>query len=378
MSINTKPLPRRRAAGQHRPTRLAALFASLASLASLALLGASPAYSAPASAASSVTFGIEAAQAHQPDSRAYLSYGATPGAVISDHIALVNYSAHPLRLNLYAVDALAGADGGITFATAATTASDAGSWFTTGASRSLLVPPRQADGAAGVRIETLRLKVPVGAAPGDHVAALVASLTVENTSAGGTPVELEQRVVERAYIRVAGNLSPQLRVEHLSLSFGQPFNPFGDVDATVRYTVRNTGNVLLSATQSVAVSGLFGGSAQAPPLPAITRLLPGAQIAFITRIHHVYPGLRLSATVTLHPTVANESDVDGTMSTVRTSTSGWAWTLTGGALLVLAIIGFVLWRRYWPYEILDDDEGNDLARESGRQRVDIASDGGRS
>ena len=330
------------------PRRIRLVSAALATLvvATVAVPGtasATPAGKSPAS----VTFGLQPAQAHKTDTRSYFSYGVTPNAKVSDHVAVINYSAKPLTLSIYATDATAAADGGITFDTAATKPVDAGSWITVGTGKLVTVPARKRGGAPGAVILPVAVMVPGSADPGDHVAAIIASLVVQGTSAAGTPVRLDQRVAERVYIRVSGTLKAQLRVEHLTLSFPQPLNPFGDVDAKISYTVHNTGNLLLSATQGVAVSGLAGGTKHAPKLPDIDRLLPGASLRFSTVVHNVSPGFRLTATVTLHPEPALAGHVDGKLSPVRSSTSSWAWVLTLSVLVLLALIGVFIWRRYW-------------------------------
>jgi hypothetical protein len=306
-----------------------------------------------------VTFGLQPAQAHKTDTRSFFSFGVTPGAKLSDHVAVVNYSAKPLRLAVYATDAAAGADGGITFDTAATTPVDAGSWIKVGTTQLVTVPARHSSGAPGSVILPVAVTVPATADPGDHVAAIIASLVVQGSGSSGTPVRFDQRVAERVYIRVSGTLKARLRVEHLTLSYPQPVNPFGDVTAKITYTVHNTGNLLLSATQGVAVSGLLGGSKHAPKMPDIVRLLPGASVRFSTVVHHISPGFRLTATVTLHPQPAIAGHVDGELSPVRSSTSGWAWVLTLATLVLLALIGLFVWRRYWLFEAVDDEVTED-------------------
>ena len=40
---------------------------------------------------SNVTFGVQPAQRSGPDARPFFSWGATPGATLNDHVAIVNY-----------------------------------------------------------------------------------------------------------------------------------------------------------------------------------------------------------------------------------------------------------------------------------------------
>lgn len=47
-------------------------------------------------------------------------------------------------------------------------------------------------------------------------------------------------------------------MENLHLQYSGTLNPLAKGDATVTYTVRNTGNVILAARQAVSVAGPFG------------------------------------------------------------------------------------------------------------------------
>ena len=79
-------------------------------------------------------------------------------------------------------------------------------------------------------------------------------------------------------LRVGGPLKPSLAVEHLRIDYAGTPNPFAKGDATVSYTIRNTGNATLAARQTLSVSGPFGRWAVAAPRIADSpALLPGAR-----------------------------------------------------------------------------------------------------
>jgi hypothetical protein len=313
--------------------------------------------------AAPITFGLQAAQAKAPDTRPFLSYGVTSGAVVSDHVAVENFGSAPLKLAVYATDAQSTAKGDITFKPASERPTDAGSWLSVAGTGVVTVPARLPSGAPGTVIVPIKLSVPATATPGDHVAAVIASLVTVSTKSR-TPIRLDQRVAERAYIRVSGPLRAQLRVEHLQLKFKQPHTPLGKVTAYVTYTVRNTGNVLLATTQNVSVSGLLGSAGHSGALPALSGLLPGAAVTFSTSIAHVTPGLRLSAQVTLHPSPAVQGNVDGKLSPVRSSTAGWAWIALLIAILLPILLVLFLWRRYWYYGPPEDDTTDSVAKKA--------------
>ena len=57
----------------------------------------------------------------------------------------------------------------------------------------------------------------------------------------------KRRASIRIRLRVGGFLKPSLAVEHVRID-----------DATVTYTIHNTGNAILSARQTASLSGPFG------------------------------------------------------------------------------------------------------------------------
>ncbi len=342
------------------PRRVALALGIVGVFAGSLALSTGVAVAAPSASPGAVTFGLQAAQAKRADSRAFLSYGVTAGAALTDHVAVENFGSTPLRLSVYAADAQSTAKGDIAFKPAAQPAVDAGSWLSVGGSGVVTVPPRLASGAPGTVIVPIQLRVPTTATPGDHVAAIIASLVTVSTKSK-TPLRFDQRVAERAYIRVSGTLHAGLRVEHLQLKFKQPKTPLGKVTAYVSYTVHNTGNVLLATTQDVSVSGLLGGTAHGPKLPALTGLLPGASVRFSTSVPHASPGIRLSAQVTLHPSPALQGNVDGKLAPIRTSTAGWAWIALLIAILLPLLLVWFVWRRYWYYGTPEDETTEPIA-----------------
>src|SRR5690242_10120736 len=63
------------------------------------------------------------------DGRAYLIYYANPGATIFDRVALFNYGAKPLRVQVYATDAEASEDGTFGLKPGGAAITDAGKWI---------------------------------------------------------------------------------------------------------------------------------------------------------------------------------------------------------------------------------------------------------
>lgn len=286
------------------------------------------------------TFGVQPSTAKKPDTRPNFSYGVTPGAAVSDHLAVWNYSARPLTLRVYAADAINTTEGGFDLLAAGRTSTDAGAWVRLG-THQVTVP-----GRARV-IVPFTLTVPTNASAGDHTGGIVASLSGVRTDAKGDKVKVDQRVGARVYLRVAGRLAPRLAVEDLHTSAHGTANPFGSASATVTYTLHNTGNVRLSAHQTVKIRDLFGGSAKVAQPRDIPELLPGTKLVITAAATGVRPTVRDTTTVTADPGTVR-GDVKQTVLPRATASAGfWAvpWTLLA-ALLVLLVAAVLLLVRF--------------------------------
>ena len=112
--------------------------------------------------------------------------------------------------------------------------------------------------------------LPGDAAPGDYVGGIVAS-------GAGQRVEIPIR------LRVGGPLKPSLSVEDVDVHYSGG-------DATVTYTVHNTGNAILSARQAVSVSGPFGRwTVRAGRLADSPALLPGRALEGVRAAARCHP-----------------------------------------------------------------------------------------
>ncbi|MET9729552.1 DUF916 domain-containing protein [Streptomyces sp. NPDC006458] len=279
-----------------------------------------------------VTFGVQPSAARKPDARPNFSYGATPGARVQDHIAVINYSKRPVTLRVYAQDAFTTADGGFDLFAARHEPTDVGSWIDLRTNR-VKVPAR------GRVIVPFTMTVPAKATPGDHTGGIVASLSAPGKDAKGNDVALDQRVGARIYLRVAGELSPRLSVENLRTEYHGSANPFGTGEATVTYTVRNTGNVRLAARQKVEVRDGLGGTATVARMPALPELLPGDSVTYRTTATGVLPAFRDRATVTVDPQPVR-GDIKHRILPRVTRTEAFTavpWALLG-LLLALALL----------------------------------------
>ncbi len=78
--------------------------------------------------------------------------------------------------------------------------------------------------------------LPKDAAPGDYMGGIVTS------AAEGDEASIQIR------LRVGGALKPSLAVENVHVDYSGTSNPIGKGDATVTYTIHNTGNAILTRT----------------------------------------------------------------------------------------------------------------------------------
>ena len=296
-----------------------------------------PGVSTPGTSPNTATFGVQPVTGNKPDSRAKLTYDATPGAQISDHVAVQNFGTQPLQLHVYANDAFNTTDGGFDIQAASVPPKDLGSWVHLAGSTFVTVPPR------AMVIVPITISIPINATPGDHAGGIVAGLNRMATDAKGNRVNVEERVGTRIYIRVPGKLSAALTLTDVSTTYHNSLNPIGSGSATVSYTVKNTGNVRLAAAVHVNVSSFIGGSRQAVNVPgqpinvpSIQELLPGQQLSFSTQVGGVLPSFVATGRVTVDPSaLPGDIDPKASSDSATASTASIPWAL----LILILLLG---------------------------------------
>ena len=222
-------------------------------------------------------------------------YTANPSGQVEDGIVVANHGTAPLQVRLRT----AGPRG-------------LGAWLHPSRGDVTVQPGESAE-------VPFALTLPDDAAPGDYLGGIIASGADQRTE---LPVRL----------RVGGPLKPSLSAENVGVQYS-------DGDATVTYTVHNTGNTILTAKPAVSVSGPFGRwSAKASKLAATRPLLPGDSMKASAVVHDVTPALRLTATVTLVPLLTDAAGSTAPLAATKASGHGWAvpW------LLLVAIVALVV------------------------------------
>jgi hypothetical protein len=285
------------------------------------------------------------AGATEPDSRVRFSYtNIKPGSVIKDYVAIINRGKVNAAFSVYGTDATGTTTtDALTFLIAGAKPKDIGSWVQFLPSKatqlSLLIP-----GGHGV-IEPFTINVPTFATPGDHTGGMVAQVGVLSSNGRGQQVIEYQRIVVPIELRVTGPLHSGLQIQSISTSFNDPVNPFGTGSATISYSVFNSGNVRITGTQLLKVTGLFGMSSTVRP-PSLPVILPGDSVRITTTLPGLYPAGLLEAHVTITPgwpKTALPLPLPLTQATNSASLFAFPWAFFG-MILLLAAAGFGTWR----------------------------------
>lgn len=267
----------------------------------------------------------------QPGNRPNLTYNVPAGTSIDDAVTVANYGNVPLVLAIYAKDAFNNADGGFDILKSDEVNADAGGWVSI-VQENIAVPPGEQ------YTIPVTITVPLDASPGDHVAAIVAAQTIPGTGPDGKTVTLEQRTGTRLYIRVDGELNPDLSVENLSTDYKSTWNPLSGT-ATVTYRIQNRGNVRLKGTQELTVGGVFGllSTGETTDVP---ELLPGEGFD-VTKTFDGVPATFISAA---NVEVVPAAVVEGSTTEELPTSSGSAVTVALPWLIIaLLIIAALVW-----------------------------------
>jgi len=304
-------------------------------LASVALLVAG-ALTAPAGAQAAdddVTWTVRTASNDLGAQRTNFTYTIEPGGTVEDGLVIANRGDEALDLGVYAADGFTTDAGQFDVLAGDKTSVSLGSWVHTKVDHIAVKPGKTVT-------VPFTLTVPDNATPGDYAGAVVTSLTTPDEAAG---VNVDRRLGVRMNVRVGGDLAPALAVENVHVTWDGGLNPFAGGDAEVVYTLHNTGNTVLSATDAVSVAGPFGWfPVEADEVDAAPALLPGESWTQHVRIAGIAPLVLLTTTAAVTPIVTDASGTTSGLTAVSGSAVGWAvpWTLL--VLLLLAVAAAVL------------------------------------
>ncbi|WP_399888909.1 WxL protein peptidoglycan domain-containing protein [Streptomyces sp. BBFR51] len=289
---------------------------------------------APARAADGdVTWTVRTASNSYGEDRSSFSYGVNPGGEVEDAMVVANRGKTDLTLAVYAADGYTTEKGQLDLLTRGEKSTGVGTWLRAGRDTVKVAPGKAAE-------IPFTVKVPDNATPGDYVGGILTSLRQSDDTEG---IAVDRRLGIRVKLRVSGALKPTLAVEDLHVDYHGTAHPFGQGDATVTYTLHNTGNALLSGAQNVTLTGPFGIlSTDAGKIPAPPELLPGEKWKVRIPVHDVTPAFRLTAEATVTPVITDAAGSATSLKPVHATTTGWAvpWPLV--LLVVLAVTAAVV------------------------------------
>ncbi|MEV6897022.1 DUF916 domain-containing protein [Amycolatopsis sp. NPDC051372] len=263
--------------------------------------------------------------------RVNYSYTAEAGEQVHDGLKVVNNGTAPLELAVYTADAFTRPDGQVDLLARDKKSVGVGAWARAASDHLKLGPGESAD-------VPFTVAVPAGTKAGDFLGGIVTSVQQ------GT---VERRLGIRIRLRVGGDLTPALSVEDAHVDYSGTANPFGTGDATLSYTLHNTGNAITAARQSASVSSLFGAwTIPAAAIPDSPQLLPGETWHVSVPVHGVVPGVRVAADVSITPLLTDASGSVAPRDVVTGSAGGWAvpWTLLVVLVLLVLVVVFVVRR----------------------------------
>ena len=279
------------------------------------------------------TVGIRTANQQSGDDRGKYEFEIFPSGVLRDFVAVANYRDEPIRVRLLARDATSVTGTAYAVQSSAEKPRDVGAWIDL-KKQSIRLP------AHTEKIVPFEISVPDDARPGDHAGAILVSLLAKQAKPTGGTVVIDHRVGMKVAVRVPGELRPELSVENMSVAWGGVTSFLGRGDATLRYTVLNTGNVVMRATQEVRFArpgGLRGTSGNVPP---IDEILPGGTVDVIRVVPGLFGAGPMTATLALRTEPADPALSGGAGDvSEKVSFSAWPGVLIGWIAAVLLIVG---------------------------------------
>ncbi|MER7279792.1 DUF916 domain-containing protein [Dactylosporangium sp. NPDC000244] len=256
--------------------------------------------------------------------RSSYSYAVNPGGQVKDAMVVANRGKAPVNLAVYAGDGFTTGTGQLDLLTKDKPSAGIGAWLHATNAAVAIEPGQTAE-------IPFTLDVPANATPGDYAGGIVTALTRPDSAQG---INVERRLGIAVKLRVGGALHPALAIDRLRVDFDGG-------DATVTYTIHNTGNAILSAEQKVSVAGPFGllradaGAVKAPP-----QLLPGETWQVTVPVHGVPRAGWLTATASLTPRLTDASGSTTSLPVVSAEARGWAvpWLWLAGLAVLIGLL----------------------------------------
>jgi len=274
-----------------------------------------------------VVWGVRPADNAEGTDRPNYSYVLAPGSTIEDAFVVTNHDEEPLTLQLYAADGFVSATGQLDVRGREDEASDVGAWVQLAVDEVTIEP--------GVGVEVpFTLSIPPNATPGDHTGGIISSMSPP----GDTTISVERRLGSRVHVRVEGELRPALAIQGMSVSHTGSTDLVPRGEATVRFTVANTGNARISGSVALTVHGPFGLFKRVVEVPDLPELLPGSRFDVEALVSEMPATGVIFANATVTPTVVDPDGVVTTTAPQPVRATAWGWALPWLALAVVAVV----------------------------------------
>jgi hypothetical protein len=304
------------------PRLLAGLAAVLAAAPLTPLLAGGPALAAPTPTTPSLTWAVQPADRQGPDGRRWMEHTLNPGQVVTEHLAVRNFSGRTAVFALKAADGYLTDKGRFNMLPSNKASVDGGTW--------IKVQDRVTVAAKGTTVVPFTITVPRDAKPGDHPAGIAATVT----ATGGT-VAVESRVGFRVMIRITGTITAALTVGDLTTIYRHSWNPFKAGTIHVRYTTTNNGSVTATGTGQVTTTELLGTTKHSAKAE-VGQTLPGGTHDIDIQIGGVWALGPLKTTVDLTPALLDGDTSDADIRPTSATTT--VWTLPWPQLILTALL----------------------------------------
>jgi len=322
-----------------RRARAATLALALTSLALLTAGGPLGTAHADPESSDRTTVGVRTAGETAADDRGVYHFELEPKAVAIDHLAVSNYSRHPVTVRLLPRDATSTPGAPFAVQESSVEPVDVGAWIAFEKKR-IRIPARSEV------IVPFQVGVPYDATPGDHVGAIVVSLLAREQTPEAGDIVVDHRVGLRLYLRVPGALRPELAVNDLHTEFDGRLSAFGVGRTTTTYEIENTGNVRLSGDQVASLARAWGVLPDVPlEVGPVEELLPGGLTSVSVTGPRIVAAGPLTTRVSVTPD-AGELDLEPETATAEASTFVTPFGLI--AVVLAAVACLELARRFRP------------------------------
>ncbi|WP_232075642.1 DUF916 domain-containing protein [Phytohabitans suffuscus] len=306
--------------------RLTAVLAVLVAVLVTVPLAPSGARAEPTPTAPALTWAVQPADERGPDGRRWMEHTLNAGQVVTERLAVRNFSDRPVVFSLKAADGYLTDKGRFNMLPSSQESVDGGTWIT--------VRETVTVAAKGTAVVPFTITVPHDARPGDHPAGIAATVT----ASGGT-VAVESRVGFRVMMRVSGTITASLAVDGLTTTYRRSWNPFTPGSVEVRYTAGNDGSVAVTGAGAVTTGELFGATGHSTRAE-VAETLPGGTREVAVQVDGIWGLGRLRTTVELTPAPL-DGDTGGAEIRPATATVT-TWTLPWPQLLLAALLAALL------------------------------------